>query len=187
VITGPDDDPWCGVTLSSAQARCLAQHLSSIAREIENQEAPGYKASTRSLAHLSSVVVVHDGSQQAHRAFQAALQFASRSLCNLEFMGVFGLSSGTDKPPTIREDYEWHKGWLNRLVEMYSEQAASDGVALSFRLFPAGDPCALLDVLYRMDFDLIVIPKRLAGFGVRGERLLASIVSRRNANVLVCP
>jgi hypothetical protein len=75
VTTGPDGDPWCGVTLSSAQARCLAQRLSSIATEkIENQEAPGYRTSTLSLAQLSSVVVVHDGSEQAHRAFQAAFK-----------------------------------------------------------------------------------------------------------------
>lgn len=187
VTTGPEGDPWCGVSLSSAQARCLAQRLSSIATEIENQETPGYRASTLSLAHLSSVVVVHDGSEQGHRAFQTAFEFASHSLCKLEFLGVFGISCGTTEAETGGKDCEWQKGWFCRLVELYSEQAASEGVALSFRLFSASDPCVLLDVLYRIDFDLIVIPKSLTGFGIHGERLLTSVVTRRNTNVFVCP
>lgn len=52
---------------------------------------------------------------------------------------------------------------------------------------PANDPCSLLDTLYRMDCDLIVIPKNLAQFGIHGERLMPSVVNRRNINVLVCP
>jgi len=42
-------------------------------------------------------------------------------------------------------------------------------------------------MLYRMEFDLLVIPKRLSQFGIHGERLMPSIISRRNVNVLVCP
>jgi hypothetical protein len=77
------------VTLTAEQARSLAQRLSNIALEIENEEERGYRTSSRSLVHLSSIVVVHDGSQQGHRAFQGALQLASRTFSTLNFMGVF--------------------------------------------------------------------------------------------------
>jgi hypothetical protein len=38
-----------------------------------------------------------------------------------------------------------------------------------------------------MTFDLLVIPKRLSQFGIHGERLMPSIINRKNVNVLVCP
>ena len=88
VSVGPNGDPWCGVTLSSAQARSLAQRLASIAVEIENQEETGYRTSSRSLVHMGSVVVVHDGSQRGHRAFEAAFHLAGCSVASLDFIGV---------------------------------------------------------------------------------------------------
>src|SRR5262245_52397027 len=113
VSAGPDGDPWCAVTLTAAQARSLAQRLLNIALEIKNQEEPGYRTSSRSISHLSSIVAVHEGSQQGHRALQAAQQLASQSFCNLELFGVFGIS-GTGQASDSSEDYEWQKGWLIR-------------------------------------------------------------------------
>jgi hypothetical protein len=187
VSVGPDGDPWCGVTLDAEQARSLAQRLFSMAVEIENHERPGYRTSSRSMIHLSSVVVVHDGSQQGHRALQAAMQLATRTLSTLDFMGVFGIDSETGEPSASCEDYEWQKGWLTRLMEMYAQEAATDGLTFNARLFPATDPCGLLDALYKTDSDLIVIPKCLSRFGNHGERLMPSLVNRLNTNVLVCP
>src|SRR5262249_36617362 len=128
VSVGPDGDPWCGISLNAEQARCLAQRLCNIAVEIENQEKEGYRTSPRSLIHLSSVVVVHDGSEQGHRAFQAAMEFASRTLSKLDFIGIFGIDTGTGQPSNRPEYYEWQKGWLGRLVEMYSYEADTAGV-----------------------------------------------------------
>src|SRR5262249_59770726 len=92
---GPDGDPWCGVSLSAEQARALAQRLCNIALEIENREEEGYRTSPRSLSHLSSVVVVHDGSEQGHRALQAGLQLASAAFSRLGLIGIFGINSET--------------------------------------------------------------------------------------------
>jgi hypothetical protein len=153
---------------------------------VQTQEKE-YQPSTRSLAHLSSIVVVHDGSPQGHRALQAGLQLASRSFSKLDFMGIFGINSETGEASTSSEDCQRQNGWLSSLAEMYLEEARADGVIFSSRFFPANDPCALLDTLYHMDFDLIVIPKSLTRFGNHGERLMPSIVSRINTNVLVCP
>ena len=91
VSADQNGDPWCGVSLSSEQARSLAERLASFALEIENQEEDGYRTSSRSFVHLRSVVVVHDGSQSGHRAFEAALHLASRSLTTLDFIGIFGI------------------------------------------------------------------------------------------------
>lgn len=92
-------------------------------------------------------------------------------------MGVFGINS------EIGESSEW----LSRLAEIYSEEAIAEGIAFASKLFPANEPSALLDELYHMDFDLIVIPKNLTRFGNHGERLMQSIVSRLDTSVLVCP
>jgi hypothetical protein len=187
VCTGPDGDPWCGVTLNAEQARSLAQRLSNIAAEIENREESGHRTSPLLFEHASSVVVVHDGSQQSHRAFQAAMQCASRSLGTLDFVGIFGIDTRSSEPKPSADDCEWQQGWLKRLVEKYSEQAGAGGVTFNSRFVPATDPCVLLDSLYGMEFDLIVIPNRLTQFGIHGERLMPSIINRRNTNVLVCP
>jgi len=186
VCVGPDGDPWCGVTLNSEQARSLAQRLCNIATEIENGEQTGYRTTPLFFDHVSSVVVIHDGSQQSNRAFQAAIQCASRALGRLHFFGIFGVDTRSDEAIDSPEDCEWQKGWLSRLVDMYSQRAVAQGVTFDSTLLPANDPCLLLDALYRMEFDLVVIPKTLTRFGVHGERLMPSIISRHNANVLVC-
>src|SRR5262245_26414979 len=88
VSAGPDGDPWCGVTLNAEQARSLANRLCNIAAEIENREQSGHRTSPPLFDHVSSVVVLHDGSLQSHRAFEAALQCASRSLGMLNLVGI---------------------------------------------------------------------------------------------------
>jgi|SRR5262245_1664369 len=180
-------DPWCGVTLTSEQARSLAERLCDFALEIENQEEAGYRTSSLSLPHLDSVVVVHDGSLQGHRAFQTAFEFAKRSLATVDLVGIFGVRIGTSEASTAADDYEWQKGWLSSLAQRYTQQALADGVSFNSVLFPANDPCTLLDTLRRMRFDLIVIPNGLTRFGNHGERLVPTVISRRNANVLICP
>src|SRR5262245_61881470 len=117
VSLSPNGDPLCGITLSSEQARSLAQRLNNFALEIENQEEPGYRTSPSSLVHFTSVAVVHDGSQQGHRAFQAAFQIATRSLAALELVGIFGIKPGTGELLTNDDDYAWLKGWLSRVAE----------------------------------------------------------------------
>jgi hypothetical protein len=187
VITGPDGDPWCGVTMDAEQARCLARRLHSIATEIENDEEYGYRTSPLLLEHASTVVVLHDGSLQSHRACQAAMQYAHRSLGNLDLIGIFGIDARDGDIKVVTDDSDWQKGWLSRLAGAYLQQAEASGVTFTSQFLPAHDPCVVLDLLYRMTFDLLVIPKRLSQFGIHGERLMPSIINRKNVNVLVCP
>jgi hypothetical protein len=186
ICVGPNGDPFCGVTLNPEQARSLAQRLCNMAAEIENGEQPGYRTSPLLFEHASSVVVIHDGSQQSHRAFQAGMQCASRSLGRLHLFGIFGVDTRSNEAIASVNDCEWQKGWLSRLVDMYSHEAQAARVTFDWMLLPSNDPCLLLDTLYKMEFDLIVIPKGLTQFGIHGERLMPSIVSRHSANVLVC-
>jgi len=186
VAVDANGDPWCGVKLTSVQARSLAERLYSFALEIDNQEGQGYQTSSLSLPHLDSVVVVHDGSLQGHRAFQMAFEFSRRSFAALDLVGIFGVRIGTSEASSSPDDDEWQKGWLSRLVERYAQQAITDGVSMNSMLFPANDPCGVLDTLYRMRFDLIVIPNGLTRFGNHGERLVPTVINRRNANVWVC-
>ena len=98
-----------------------------------------------------------------------------------------GIDSATGEPSTKGDYFEWQKGWLGRLVEMYLEEAANAGVTFNPQLFTASEPCAILDTLYRINCDLIVIPKSLVRFGNHGERLMPSLVNHVNANILICP
>src|SRR5262249_35810524 len=116
IFVGPGGDPFCGVSLTPDQARSLAERLCSFASEIANQEHQGYRTSSRSFVHLGSVVVLHDGSQAGHRAFEAAFHLARRSQATLDVVGIFGISNVTGEPSVLREDYEWQKGWLTQLV-----------------------------------------------------------------------
>src|SRR5215831_18938179 len=95
VSAGPDGDPWCGIALSAEQARTLAERLCDFAAEIENREEPGFRCSSGSIPHIQTVMVLHDGSHQGHRAFRAALNLAAHSLAALDFIGIFGLDVNT--------------------------------------------------------------------------------------------
>src|SRR5262249_33364807 len=128
VSEGPDGDPWCGVSLTAEQARWLAQRLCNMAAEIENGEEPGYRTSPMFLGNVTSVVAIHDGSQQSHRAFQAALQCARRSLGSIDLIGIVGIDTRTGEPAVTAGDGEWQEGWLRRLADMYSEQTRDYGI-----------------------------------------------------------
>src|SRR5258705_7355262 len=121
VTESPNGDPCAGVTLNSEQARSLARRLSKLAAELESREEDRF-AFPRSSIPIASVVVVHDGSQPGHRAFATALHLARRSLVSIELIGIYGVSRHAD-PSVLREDYEWQKGWLMRLIELYAYQA----------------------------------------------------------------
>src|SRR5262245_22633959 len=110
-----------------------------------------------------------------------ALQFASRSFAALDLIGIFGIRIGTGEASSSPDDYEWQKDWLSTLAQRYAQQAIADGVSLNSTLRAANDPCAVLDTINRMRFDLIVIPNDLTRFGKHGERLVATVISRRNA------
>jgi len=186
VSAGPDGDPWCGIALSAEQARSLAERLSDFADEIENKEEAGFRSSSRLIPHLHTVVVLHDGSHQSHRAFRAALTLAKRSLAALDFIGIFGLDVDTRQPSTDSDDYMWQQGWLDRLIEMYTRNAADDGVTFNAMTVPA-DGELIVHMLERTAFDLLVIPQGLfqSKGGVVGS--LHTFAVQCKSNVLVCP
>src|SRR5262249_46597600 len=65
------------------------------------------RTSNRALGHLGLVGVVHDGSLQGHRAFQAALELARRPMASLDLVGVFGICGETGDASRDADDYEW--------------------------------------------------------------------------------
>src|SRR5262245_37031033 len=158
VSAGPDGDPWCGIALSAAQARSLAERLCDFAAEIENNEEPGFRCSSRSMPHIRTVLVLHDGSHQGHRSFRAAVHLAAYSLAALDFIGIFGLDVHTRQPSADSDDYMWQQGWLYRLIEMYTREAAEDGVTFNATTVPA-DEGLLVHMLEHTAFDLLVIPQ----------------------------
>jgi hypothetical protein len=187
VAVDANGDPWLRRNAHVATGPFTGRATVQLCSRDRQPGRAGVSNSSLSLPHLDSVVVVHDGSLQGHRAFQIALEFARRSFGTLHLVGIFGIRIGTSEASSSPDDYEWQKGWLIRMVERYVQQASAYGVTMNSMLFPANEPCALLDTLYRMRFDLIVIPNGLTRFGNHGERLVPSVINRRNANVWVCP
>lgn len=187
VCLGPDGEPWSGVSLNAQLARSLAQRLLHLAKEIERPEETENRADY-SLAQVKSILVLHDGSEQSHRAFRMALDLAARSLASVQLVGLCGLSNGEPEASSAADDYLWQKGWLERLLAMYSQQADQAGVELSTTLVPATDTEELSDICNNNRFDLVVLPRRFsdddtdpAAFSFR-----QSLTGATQAGILFC-
>jgi hypothetical protein len=190
VCLGPDGQPWSGVSLKSEEARKLAARLLSLAMEIEGKKELEQKNSLNTLADLASILVFHDGSEQSHRAFRLALDFATRSLARIQLAGIFGIQSNKFEPSTLPDDYEWQQGWLERLTASYSGQAAKEGIELRTTLLAADNQQAIMDTFDGGRFDLIIIPYKFSGHSHESSTLKAfmqSLAEARKSKILFCP
>jgi nucleotide-binding universal stress UspA family protein len=190
VCLGPDGQPWSGVSLKSEEARKLAARLLSLAMEIEGQKEFEQKNSLNTLADLASILVFHDGSEQSHRAFRLALDFASRSLAHIQLAGVFGVQTDKFEASSLPDDYEWQQGWLERLTASYSGQAAQEGIELRTALVAANDQQAILDLFDSGRFDLIIVPYKFSDHdNERGtlKALMQTLADTKKSKVLFCP
>jgi nucleotide-binding universal stress UspA family protein len=179
---GPDGQPWSGVSLKSEEARKLAARLLSLATEIEGQQELA-KKSFNVLTDLASILVFHDGSEQSHRAFRLALDFASRSLARIQLAGVFGVQSDFE-PSTLPDDYEWQRGWLERLTASYAGQAATEGIELRTTFVAANDQPAIENICNDERFDLIIVPGKFSG---PAQAFMQSLAEAKKSKILFCP
>src|SRR5215467_11097426 len=146
VCVGPDGDPWAGVSLNAQLARSLAGRLLQLASEIETQDERA-QPSLRRLVQITSVLVFHDGSGQGHRAVSLAFYFASRSHACVQIAGIYGVLQDRFAPSATPRDYEWHRGWIERLTEMYSQEAEQAGIELQSTMVAAYDATRLAELL----------------------------------------
>jgi nucleotide-binding universal stress UspA family protein len=190
VCLGPDGQPWSGVSLKSEEARKLATRLLSLALEIDGQKQLEQRYSINSLTDLASILVFHDGSEQSHRAFRLALDFASRSLARIQMAGVFGMKTDQFEASSLPDDYEWQQGWLERLTASYSGQAAEEGIELRTTLVAANNHQAILDLFDSNRFDLIIVPYKFSDHNnERGtlKALMQTLADTKKSKVLFCP
>src|SRR5262249_36369186 len=169
VCLGPDGQPWSGVSLNAELARSLAARLLSLANEIDERKQSTDPSALRSLAHVTSILVFHDGSAQSHRAFALALDLASRSLASIQLIGVYGVRQDRFEPSIAADDIAWQKSWLEKLVKMYSLETSKNGIALRTRLIAASEEQTLAEIFNGSDFDLIVMPRRFSDDKSAGE------------------
>lgn len=188
VCLGPDGQPWSGVSLSAPLARSLAERLLGLANEIERpNQAPD---TFRTLAQVNSILVFHDGSGQGHRTFTLALDLASRSRAAIQLVGIYGIQQDKFEPSGLAEDYEWQRGWLERLTHIYTQEAISAGIDLRATLVAAGDPQRLCEVFDGNRFDLIVLPRRFSDDNATAEAFSAfqqSLAGAIGSTILFCP
>lgn len=190
VCLGPDGQPWSGVTLNTQLARSLAERLLGLASEIEGQEQMAARGSVRSLVQATSILVFHDGSEQGHRAFALARDLASRSRAAIQLVGVYGVRQDRFEPSGAPEDYEWQRGWLEKVVQMYLQEAETSGIELRTKLIPASDQQTLSDVIDGNGFDLIVLPRKIADGRVAAgmsATLQQSLAGAAQSTILFCP
>jgi nucleotide-binding universal stress UspA family protein len=158
--------------------------------EIEGPKPPQTQDFRPSLAHVTSVLVLHDGSAQGHRAFHLALDVASRSMATVHLVGLCGVRHDRFEPSDSVEDYHWQRGWLERLAQMYSREAEHGGVEFRTILVAANDQERLCEVLNGDGFDLIVIPRRFADEGAAQDAFSAfhqSLTGAAGSTILFCP
>jgi hypothetical protein len=196
VCLGPDGQPWSGVSLSASLARSLAERLLGLAKEIEANEKESQTETCASqdsfplLTQLSSILVLHDGSGQGHRAMGLALDLASRSLASVQFLGVYGVKQDRLEPSDLAEDYEWQRGWIERLIQMYSQKATQGGIELQTTLAAATDQKRLSEVFESCRFDLIVLPRKFSddgGVSQAFSNFRQSLADAGQSTILFCP
>lgn len=189
VCLGPDGQPWAGVALNAQLARSLAQRLLGLANELDAQ---GQKDSTAnpSLAQISSVLIFHDGSSQGHRAFSLAFDIASRSLASIKIAVIYGIQESRFAPSEQSDDYEWQKGWMERLVKMYSSEAAQARIELHSTLVAANDEQQVAELFNARGFDLIVLPRRFSEVSVSDDasrKFQQQFAGATESTILLCP
>jgi nucleotide-binding universal stress UspA family protein len=193
VCLGPDGQPWSGVSLKSEEARKLAARLLSLVKEIEKHQAAetaNHRPSINPISDLASILVFHDGSEQSHRAFRLALDFATRSLAHIQLAGVFGIQADQFEPSALPDDYEWQRGWLERLTASYSGQAAKEGIELRTTLVAANDQLAIGDLFNDGRYDLIIVPCKFSGHTSQSGSLqsfIQSLAEVKRSKILFCP
>lgn len=189
VCLGPDGEPWAGVSLNAQSARSLAGRLLHLANEIESEEE-GAQPSFRPLVQITSILVFHDGSRQGHRAVSLALDFASRTLAAIQIVGIYGVLQDRFAPSAVPGDYEWHRGWIERLIEIYSREAEQVGVDLQSAMVAADDERKLADLLNSNRFDLLVLPRRFSDLSALDEasrKLRQQFAGAAQSTILLCP
>jgi hypothetical protein len=196
VCLGPDGQPWSGVSLSASLARSLAERLLGLAKEIEASEKESQREtcasedSFRLLTQLSSILVLHDGSGQGHRAMELALDLALRSLASIQFVGVYGVKQDRLEPSDVAEDYEWQRKWIERLIQMYSQKAAQGGIELQATLAAASDQKMLSEAFESCRFDLIVLPRKFSDDTAASQAFRTfhhSLAGATESTILFCP
>jgi hypothetical protein len=190
ICLGPDGQPWSGVSLNAKLARSLAARLLDLAKEVEGQGPLQTQDSRPSLADVSSVLVLHDGSAQGHRAFSLALDVASRSLATICLVGLCGIRQDRFEPSDAVEDYHWQRGWMERLAQMYAREAEHGGVDLRTILVAASDQKRLCEMLNEDGYDLVVIPRRFADEGAALDAFSTfnqSLTGAVGSTILFCP
>jgi len=186
VCLGPDGEPWAGVSLNAQKARSLAERLLSLAKEVDVPQKTD-QASFRSLAQVASILVLHDGSAQGHRAYSLALDLASRSLASIHVVGIYGVRQETS---VDLNDCEWERGWIERLVRLYSREAAKSGIDLQSMLVAANDEEKLAGLFGSNGFDLIVLPRRFSDNSAcddQSRKLHQRFAGTTESTILLCP
>jgi len=189
VCLGPDGQPWAGVSLSASLARSLAERLLGLAKEVET-EGKTDQGAFRSLAQATSILVLHEGSAQGHRAFSLALDLASRSLAAVSVVGIYGVRQDKFEPSTTADDYKWQREWLERLFQMYSREATMAGIDLRSTLVAANDQPNMSEFFDGNGFDLIVLPRRLSDMGGLDDasrKLHRQFAGATDSTILLCP
>jgi hypothetical protein len=189
VCLGPDGQPWSGVSLSAPLARSFAERLLGLAKEIEDQKQIAKRDPFRSLIQVNSILVFHDGSGQGHRAWELAMDLASRSLATMQLVGIYGVQQAGLDSSSAADDSEWQRGWLERLVQMYVREAEQGGVELRRTLAAANDQ-PRLSAVCEGAFDLIVVPRRFSDDTAGCDTfstLRQSLADAVEATILFCP
>lgn len=188
ICLSPDGEPWSAVSLDPEMARSLAHNLLGLAREIEDQQQSESQA-TGSQAEIRSILVFHDGSLQSTRAFNLALDLASRSDAWIQLIGIYGVCPDKCEPSSFAEDYIWLRGWLEKLFALYLHQAELRNVQLRTTLLAATDHQEMAELFTSGNFDLVVLPRRFSSDGPSEEgfqRLRQSLSGTAKSSILFC-
>jgi nucleotide-binding universal stress UspA family protein len=107
---------------------------------------------------FENILVAHDGSDGAQRAFDAAVELASRLRANLHMISVEeDLPRYAETMLEIDEEKEVEDTYFGQLAAQATRRAALRAVTLECSIIPGHEVKAIVDFAAQGGFDLLVV------------------------------
>jgi nucleotide-binding universal stress UspA family protein len=107
---------------------------------------------------FEKILVAHDGSDGAQKAFDAAVELASRLRATLHMISVEeDLPRYAETMLEVDEEKEAEDTYFGQLAEQAKRRAALHSVALECSILPGHEVKAIVDFATQGEFDLLVV------------------------------
>jgi nucleotide-binding universal stress UspA family protein len=104
------------------------------------------------------ILIAHDGSEGAQKAFDAAVELASHLQAQLHMISVEeDLPRHAQSIHEVTEEKDLEDSYFKQLAAQSKHRAALQGVKLEYTITPGHEVKAIVELVRQGDFDLLVV------------------------------